>query len=105
MRHIDDRETNFLLKPAKLAAHRQPSCRFEVGEGLVQEQNGGSRDERAADCDALQFGAAEITRFAVEHGGQAEQFRDLSNSLADFKLRKTANLEAECEILPDGHGG
>ena len=54
------------MQPLDLDAQLVPQLGIEVGERLVEQEDGGIAHQRAADGDALALAAGELVRATVE---------------------------------------
>ncbi len=75
----------------------------EVGERLVHEEDGRLAHDGSPERDALALAAGELTRLPVEVAGQVEDGRGFLDAGLDLDLGDVAELEAERQVVPDGH--
>ncbi len=84
VRHVDERDADFLLQVDELDLHFLAQLRVERRERLVEQQHRRMRDERARDRDALLLPAGELVRVALAESGEPDvlqRFRDLGGDL------------------------
>ena len=103
VRDVDRRHIEPPLQLMDLGAHLHPQLRVEVRERLVHQEGLRLADDRATHCDALTLAARESARLALEEVLDLEDARRALDPLLDFLLRQLVELEAEGEVLLDGH--
>ena len=94
-----------LVEGGDLGPHLHAELGVEVGERLVEEEDLRLADDRAAEGDALPLAAGELAGAAIEHAGDAEGLGGVGGAAFDLGPRRAAHLQAEGEVLPDGHVG
>src|SRR5215475_8768727 len=70
---IDRRRTYAAVEPLQLLARSQTQLRVEVGERLIQEEDGRLADNGARQSHALALAAREFARLALQQSSDAEQ--------------------------------
>jgi hypothetical protein len=103
VRHVHGGGLEAVAQPRELCAHLHPQLGVEVRERLVHQEGLRLAHHRAPHGDALALPARERGGLALEQVLEAEDARDLSDAAADLDLRRLAQLEAEAEVLLDGH--
>ena len=103
VRDVDRRHIEPPLQLVDLGAHLHPQLRIEVRERLVHQEGLRLADDRAPHGDALTLAARESARLALEEVLDLEDARRALDPLLDFLLRQLVELEAEGEVLLDGH--
>ena len=103
MGDVDRRRPEALLDAQDLGARLHAQLGVEVRERLVHEERGRLAHDRAAERDALPLPARERLRLAVEEAVEVEDLRGLLDAALDLLLRRLQQLEAEGEVVEDGH--
>jgi hypothetical protein len=93
------------VETGDFSAEREAGLGIEVGEGLVEEEQGGAANEGAAKGDALALAAGEGGGVAVEAGGEVEELSGVADAAVGFRLGEMADLQAESEVVIDRHVG
>ena len=83
--------------------HRHAELGVQVGQRLVHQERLRLADDRAAHGHALPLAAGQRGRLALEVLLQAEHPGHLGDPAPDLVLRRLALLQAEGEVLLDGH--
>ena len=102
---VDRRRLQPALQALDLGPHLEPQLRVEVRERLVEEVDGGLAHDRASQRDALALASRELARAAVEERRELEGRRRLGDQAVDLFARDLPHLQAELEVLADGHVG
>jgi len=92
-----------VMEAFELGARGDAELDVEVGEGLVEEEQGRVADERAAHGDALALAAGKLARIAAEQGAEAENIGGPAHALLDLRLRRAAQHEREAHVGGDRH--
>ena len=71
VRHVDERDADFLLQVDELDLQLLAQLRVERRERLVEQQHRRVRDERARDRDALLLAAGQLVRIALAEADEA----------------------------------
>jgi hypothetical protein len=103
VRDVDRRDAELLVQPRERRPHRNAELRVEVRQRLVHQERDGIAHHGPADRDALALPARERGRLAVEQLVEPECPRGFTHALPTLGLRRLAQLQAEREILLDGH--
>jgi hypothetical protein len=80
---VDAGGAELIVEAADVDADLGAQGGVEVGEGLVEEEEGGAADDRASHGDALTLAAREGLGESIEEGAEAEHAGDLVDALAD----------------------
>ena len=91
------------MDPGDLGAGLDAQLGVEVGERLVHQEDGRLADDRPAERDALALAAGQLLRLAVEQLVELDGRRGLLDPALDLGLGHLAQLEAEREVVADGH--
>src|SRR4029079_7721507 len=85
--------------PPQLAPHP----RVERAEGLVEEQHGRVDRERASEPHALALAARELRRVALREPLELDELQQPVHAVRDLRLRPLPDLQAERDVVVDGH--
>ena len=85
MRHVNGGDVKFVMQAADFEAHLLTQGRVEVGQGLVQQQNGGPDNDRAGQRHPLLLTAAELGGIAVGKLVHVYDFQHLSDAPLDLQ--------------------
>ena len=100
----DHRRVDPLLQLRELDPGAQPQRRVEVGQRLVEQEQLGLLDERAADRDALALAARQLRRAcgrAAARSRAPAPHRRCARSISSARNARVA--EPERHVLADGH--
>ena len=100
---VDGRGVEPLVERLDLGAHLDPELGVEVGERLVEEEDGGLAHEGTAHGDALALAAGELGRQALEQRRELEHAGGTLDGVGDPLHRCLPHLQAEGEVLVDRH--
>ena len=100
---VDDRRLEALVEARDLGAGLDAQLGVEVGERLVHEEDGGLADDGPAQGDALALAAGELLGLARQEGRQLDRLGRLLDPPVDLLLVDLAELEAEGQVVVDGH--
>ena len=103
VRHVDERDADFLLQVDELDLHFLAELRVQRGQRLVEQQHCRMRDQRAAQRHALPLSAGQLVRIALGEALQAHVFQRRRDFGADFGRRRLRHLQRECDVALDGH--
>ena len=103
MGHVDRGDPELALDRPDLLAQGDPDLGVEGRQRLVEEQDLRLDRERPGERDALLLAARQLARVAVALVGQVDQLEQLADPLADLVLRPLADLQAEADVVGDGH--
>jgi hypothetical protein len=87
----------------ELRSHLDPQLRVEVRQRLVHEERLRFPDHGPAHRHPLPLAAGELGRLSLHQGVESEDPRDVEDASVAFGLRRLPQLEAEAEVLLDGH--
>ncbi len=105
MRHIEHVLLDALAHQCELGPHLPAQLGVEVGQGLVEEEDGGVAHQCAAHGDALALAAGERRRLAVEQMRDREHLGDAADPRIDLRLRHPGETQREGHVLRDIHVG
>ncbi len=103
MGDVEGGHAKVALKRRDFGAHLHAEFRVEVGERLVHQEGGRLADDRATHSDTLTLTARELSRLAIEIGGQLEDFGGAPNPLLDLLFRHLGQFESKTNVVEDGH--
>jgi hypothetical protein len=103
VRHIDRGDAEFGDDAADLGAHLEPELRVEVRERLVKEEDTRLEDERPGEGDALLLATGEFGRAALAEVAHLDHLKRFADTPPDFVSGPLSDLEAEGDIVGDGH--
>ncbi len=101
--HVDEGDAGAALQALQLGAHALAELGVEIGERLVEQQDGGLDDQRAAKRNALLLAAAELSGMPVLQPLEPDRRQNLVDAgflVAPIELRVA---QAEGDILQDRH--
>jgi hypothetical protein len=98
VRHVDHRRGSALLEILDLGADLDAELRVQVGQRLVEEEDGGLADERAAHRDALPLSAGELSGQALEQLLDVQHRGDALDARAAVVAAEAAHAERELEV-------
>ena len=78
---------------------------IEVGQRLVHEEHGRLADDRPTEGDALSLATGQFLGLAVEELLEVEDARGVVDPLLDLGVGDLAQLQAERQVVADGHVG
>ena len=88
-----------------LGAHAGTQLGIQVGQRLVQQEDGRVTDHGAAQSDTLALAARQSLGLAVQQVLDLQDLGGLMDALVDLVLRGLAQLQAEGDVLVNGHVG
>ncbi len=100
---IDHRRLQPFVQRRDLGAHLHAQLGIEVGQRLVEQEDGRFAHDRTADRDPLALAARELARLPVEQGAELQQLRRGLDLGVDVGLRRADVLQAECHVLVHRH--
>ena len=103
VRDEQGRDPDPLLDALELDLHVGPKVLVDCGKWLVQQDHARLDDQRARKRHALLLSARKLAGRARTHLGQPDHFQCLGHSRADFAGRHLVHLQAEGDVLSDGH--
>jgi hypothetical protein len=102
---VDRRDPQPLVQPRQLRPHRRPQLRVEVRQRLIQEEHLRLPHQRPAHRHPLALPTRKGGWLALEERLQGEHLGRLRDPFALLILGGLAELEAEGEVVFDGHVG
>jgi hypothetical protein len=103
VRDHDRGQAELALQVADLDADFVPELGVEIGERLVEQQDVRLHGQRAGERDALLLAAGELARIACSSRPVSLTRRRLRRRAAAIGRRDLAHLQAEADVLGDGH--
>ncbi|EGE56213.1 hypothetical protein RHECNPAF_73009 [Rhizobium etli CNPAF512] len=100
---VDEGGIEALVQLGDFRAHRAAQLGVEIGQRLVEEENGRVAHHGAAERDALALPTRKRFRLAVQEMGNVEDLGRILHLLVDEITRHFAQLQAESHVLVDGH--
>jgi len=94
---------SFAMDACNFFAHFEAELGVEVAEGFVKEDEVGANDEGPCECDSLLLSAGELAGPAMGVLRHSDHFEGLTDAAALFVTGQTADVEAVCDVLGDGH--
>ena len=88
-----------------LGAHAGTQLCIQVGQRLVQQEDGRVTDHCAAQSNTLALAAGQSLRLTVEQMLDLQDLGSLVDAAVDLILRGLAQLQTECDVLVNGHVG
>src|SRR4029079_7192551 len=85
--------------PPQLAPHP----RVERAEGLVEEQHGRVDREGPSETHPLALAARELRRVALREPLELDELQQPVHAVRDLRLRPLPDLQAERDVVVDGH--
>src|SRR5699024_9711051 len=105
MGNVDEGGGQLLVQLDDLGAHAGTQLGVQVGQRLVQQEDGRVTDHGAAQSDTLALAARQSLGLAVQQVLDLQDLGGLMDALVDLVLRGLAQLEAEGDVLVNGHVG
>ena len=102
---IDEGSVQTAVQTGNLAAHGGTELRVQVGERLVQKEDGRIADHGAAEGDTLTLAAGQSLGLALKQVLQVEDLGGLVDALVDLVLGDVAQGQTEGDVLVNGHVG
>ncbi len=90
------------LDRADLVAHRVAQLGVEIGEGFVEQQDGGADHQRAGESDALLLAAGELARAPLAEMAELDHGEPLRDLTGDLGPGDAALLQPEGDVAGDG---
>ncbi len=84
---------------AELLAH----TRVERPERLVEEQHLRVDRERSREAHALALSTGQLCGIALAEVRELDELEELGHAVADLRARPSPDLQAEGDVVPDGH--
>ena len=103
VRDVDHRRTELMVKTDDLRTHLDAHLRVQIGQRLVEEEDRGLTDDRAAERDALTLSARQRLGKPLQVVRQPQRVRGRGHTAVDFRLGELAELEREGHVLLHGH--
>ena len=103
--HDDGGDAQFLLDALDLHLHLHPELGVQVGQRLVQQQNGGMGHQGAGQGHPLLLAAGELPGIALVHAGELYQGEHVLHPLPDLLLGQLLELQAEGHVFKHRHMG
>ena len=100
---VDHCAADLPVEGGKLLARGDAQLRIQVRQRLVEQEDLGIADDRAADRDTLALTARESLRLAVEIVGEPQHLGGAADALIDLAPAETHVLESEGHVLVDAH--
>ena len=97
------RHVHLVVQAAQPLAQVLADAGVERAERLVQQQHLGLDGQCAGQRHALPLAARELRRVAVAQALQVDQVDQLGHPVLDLGLRPAPDLQAERDVLGDGH--
>ena len=92
-----------MLQSFELYLHFFAQFEVERTEWLVEEQHLGAIDQCPSQRDTLLLPARELLGATLTIAGQLHQREGFGNALGDVAFVDFLHLQAECDVLVDGH--
>ena len=102
---VDEGGLELLVQPADLSPHGGAQLGIQVGQRLVQQEDGGVADHGPAQGHALALAAGQGLGLAVEQVLQIQGLGRLMDPPVDLILGDLLLEQAEGDVLVDGHMG
>ncbi len=103
MGHVKRGGADRALHLLDLKPHLDAQLRIEIGQWLVEQEDGRIAHERAAHGDTLALATGKRARLAVEIGFELQHGGCLIDPLADFVLRLAGDFQPVGHVVEDGH--
>ena len=101
MGHVDERDPDLLLDPLELDLHLLAQLEVERAERLVEEEDGGSVDERPGQRDPLRLAAGDLGRLALLEAGQLDQLEHVGDARLDLVALDLLAPQPEGDVVLD----
>ena len=101
--HVDGGDAEPLVQLVERRPHGHAQLGVQVGQRLVHQEGLRLADDGPAHRDPLPLAAGQRGRLALEVRLQAEHLGGLVDPALDLVLGRLAQLQAEREVLLDGH--
>ena len=101
--HVDHRGTQPVVERGKLGAHLHAQLCVEVRQRLVEEEELRLTHDGTADGHTLLLPAGQLARLALHQRLDLQDARRLRHAPGHFRFRHLEILQAESEVLGDGH--
>ena len=103
---VDGGDTEVLLHLLQLIAQLDAELGVQIGQRLVHTDDGGVRHQCAGDGHALLLAAGQLGHSLLQLlVAQVHLAGDVPHTLVDLCLFRLLDLQAEGDIVVDGHGG
>jgi hypothetical protein len=96
-------DVDLVVEAAEPGAELVADTRVEGAEGLIEEEDLRFRREGAGEGDALALAAGELRGVAVCVAVELDEAEEIVDAALDLGPGPLADLEAERDVLPDGH--
>ncbi len=103
VRHVDERDADFLLQVDELDLQLLAQLRVERGERLVEQQHRRMRDERARDRDALLLPAGQLVRIAPVEADEPNVLERGLDARLPLAGRRAGHLQRKRDVALDRH--
>ena len=101
--HVDDGGAEALVQPRDFRACVHSQLGVEVGERLVQEEDGGLAYHGPAERHALPLAARELAGLALEQSLDVEQRRGFFDAGVELRARRFAQGQPKGEVFAHRH--
>ena len=106
MGDVDGGDAEFLLHPLQLVAQLHPELGVQVTQRLVHADDGGAGDQRPGNGDPLLLSAGKLGHGLLQLlVGKVHLFGNLPDPLVNLRLFQLLDLQAESDIVVNGHSG
>jgi hypothetical protein len=102
VRDIDRGDAEAFLQAADFGPHLHAELGIEVGQRLVEQQNGGLDDNRARERHTLLLPARELMRHLLLVAGKADHRQNFRHGVSDVQRSLALNAKAVGDIFEDG---
>src|SRR5207237_6412716 len=92
-----------VVEPTQPDPQLLADARVERPERLVEEEHLRVDGKRASQAHPLPLTARQLRRVPLRVPLQLDELEQLPDALADLGLRALADLQAESDVVPDGH--
>ena len=103
--HDDGGDAQLLLDALDLHLHLYPELGVQVGEGLIQQQNGGTGHQSPGQGHPLLLTAGELPGITLVHAGKLYQSEHVLHPLTDLVFGQLLELQTKGHVFKNRHVG
>ncbi len=101
--NVDEGGSQLLVQLDDLGTHAGTQLSIQVGQRLVQQEDGRVTNHCAAQSNTLALTTGQSLRLTVKQVLDLQDLSSLTNALVDLVLGHLAQLQAERHVLVNGH--